>query len=317
MRAEEHLLRSKLSLSKLTAVAGTPDFPVAGFPMKFTWQQEWVAIFDKQVDLLKEDIARARVEDRIIVYLSCPISPRGGGFSSTNVEIANHTKRRLMNEFGYRFWFLNPAEYQMESKEGTGLIRRHARDLGISDDELKALPKISGGDYMRMWTRVLVEDDDKQNLGGSFDGYYFLGPSDVRDFLTQGGARSVTAGLEEFFARQFATSAEFRDAYSVPDLVWQPDWSEVGTDEDKERAAQARQDWDDRRRSFFRYYGLRAGTAFSLGSHDEWNIFLTLNDLRLAKAKGDVGGLLAGYFDGRQIDLGAAFVRVSPGYEKS
>ena len=31
---------------------------------------------------------------------------------------------------------------------------------------------------MRMWTRVLAEDDDKQ-LGSRFSAFYFLAPSDV------------------------------------------------------------------------------------------------------------------------------------------
>jgi hypothetical protein len=47
--------------------------------MQFTWQTgEWVKIFGTQVDQIKEDIARAVSEDRLIIYLSCPISSRGG-----------------------------------------------------------------------------------------------------------------------------------------------------------------------------------------------------------------------------------------------
>lgn len=303
------------SLKRTAVVAGKPRRPVESFAMAFTWQDEWTQIFDKQVELLREDIARARVEDRVIVYLSCPISPRGGGFSGTNVEIANHTQRRLMNEFGHRFWFLNPAQYQMESKEGVGLIIRHARALGMSEEELRKLPKPSGGDYMRMWTRVLVEDD-ADNLGAHFDGFYFVGPNDVRSFLTEGGSRSVTAGVEEFFARQYTMNVEFRDAYSVGGIEWRQDWSTAIEDEAlREEAAKARQVWEDRRKAFFRYYGLRAGAAFSLGSHDEWNIFRLLNEMRLQQRKGDVGELLAGYFDGRQLSMGSAAARVQPGYE--
>ena len=57
---------------------------------------------------------------------------------------------------------------------------------------------------------------------------------------------------------------------------------------------------------FFRFYAARASANFSKGCHDEWNIFCEINRARLAHSNGDVGQLLAGYFDGRQIDPGAA-----------
>ena len=112
---------------------GTPveAEPVAGFPnMRFRWYRDWEPIFDRQIKSVRQDIARARVEDKFVLYLSCPISSRGGSHSLTNVAIAPFTERRLITEWGQRFWFLNPAQYQMESKEGTGLIlnsRRGAR----------------------------------------------------------------------------------------------------------------------------------------------------------------------------------------------
>jgi hypothetical protein len=65
---------------------------------------------------------------------------------------------------------------------------------------------------------------------------------------------------------------------------------------------------------------LRASVNFSLGSHDEWNIFVELNRLRLKDSQkgtppdGDTGELLAGFFDGRQVDPGAAVQVVSRGY---
>ena len=114
--------------------------PVEGFDIQFEWKtNEWLNIFDEQIALIKSDIARARAEDRVIVYLSCPISSRGGGYSSTNVDIAKHTERRLLADWGHRFWILNPAQYQLESKEGTGLIIQHAKKLGISGAALRRL----------------------------------------------------------------------------------------------------------------------------------------------------------------------------------
>ena len=81
-------------------------------------------IFDLQIDLVKSDIRRARAEGKLIVYLSCPISSRGGGYHGTNVDIAKYTERALLQRWGEGFWILNPVQYQLESKAGTGLMDR-------------------------------------------------------------------------------------------------------------------------------------------------------------------------------------------------
>lgn len=120
-------------------------YPVDGFPMKYSWQKgDWEILFNEQIKLIKEDIYRARVQGRLVVYLSCPISSRGGGYSGTNVEITEFTKLKLLQEWGTGFWILNPASYQMESKSGTGLMHRHALNLWGPDGEarLKELVKI-------------------------------------------------------------------------------------------------------------------------------------------------------------------------------
>ena len=278
-------------------------YPVEGFDIQFEWKTNaWLKIFDEQISLIKGDIARARAEDRIVTYLSCPISSRGGGYSVTNVDIAKHTQRRLLADWGHRFWILNPAQYQLESKEGTGLIKQHAKRINISEAELERLQESSlpeGGDYMRMWTKVLVEDEaeDNRHLGRNFDAFYFLGPSDVRDFFSSGGALTVTAGIEEYFARKFTMDPDFYRFYS--------------TNEDE---------WETLRKQFFRFYSVRASANFSLGCHDEWNIFRLINQARLDASKtnsapnGDAGELLSGFFDGRQITPGAAVCEVSGGY---
>lgn len=278
-------------------------YPVEGFDIQFEWQtNDWLRIFDEQTSLIKADIARARAEDRVVVYLSCPISSRGGGYSVTNVDIAKHTQRRLLADWGHRFWILNPAQYQLESKEGTGLIMQHAEKLKISKTELTRLRKLhppEGGNYMRMWTKVLVEDEEKdsRHLGRNFDAFYFLGPSDVRDFFTSGGALTVTAGIEEYFARKFTMDPDFHRFYST-------------------RGSK----WETQRKHFFRFYSVRASANFSLGCHDEWNIFRLINQARLDASKkdtppeGDAGELLSGFFDGRQITPGAAVCEVSGGY---
>lgn len=293
---------------------------VPDFDITFEWQtNEWSKLFDAQIRLIKEDIARAQAEDRVIVYLSCPISSRGGGYARTNVDIAKHTERQLLTDWGHRFWILNPAQYQMESREGTGLIKRHARELGITEEELKALPRPVGGDYMRMWTKVLVEDDGR-NAGYNFDAFYFLGPTDVRAFFTRGGAVTVTAGIEEYFARKFTFDPDFRKEYTKPGPNWE--LAVEANDEESLKEKDRREEWELARKRFFRFYAIRASANFSLGCHDEWNIFRLINERRLELTRnddlpnGNVGEVLAGFFDGKQIDPGAAVTCVSKGYAR-
>jgi len=293
--------------------------------MEYKWNEQWEALFEEQVKLLKSDIARAKAADQLVVYLSCPISSRGGGFHGTNVDIAKHTQDRLMTDWGQRFWILNPARYQMESKEGTGLIQRHAETLEMPLEELEQLPRPSGGDYMRMWTKVLVEDDGEEpHQGRDFDAFYFIGPTDVRHFFTRGGAVNVTAGIEEYFSRKFAIDPDFRDYYSRGGIQWDRSWTDRKEPKKRPADQQALVDgWEAARKDFFRFYAVRASANFSLGCHDEWNIFRMINETRLKETAtkkyqgGDTGIMLAGFFDGRQIDPGAAFTPISVGYAVS
>jgi len=298
--------------------------PVPGFPMRFTWQKGLLyELFDRQVDLINQDIARARSAGRLVVYISCPISSRGGGHAATNVEIALHTQNRLQKEWGDRFWFLNPAEYQMESRAGTGLILRHARQMlaenKIQLDEGQTLEMLlaslgpQGGDYMRMWTRVLVEDQiedntilqsnsdgtflrkipDEHNLGGCFAGYYFVGPTDAKDFFSVSGAKSISAGVEAYFARKYSVDPFFRRYFSPNGLDAENIWFVL-------------------RQDFLRFYSHRYGANYSLGSHDEWNIWCVLNKKRIEKL--GVGSQISGYFEGHQIDLSSSEYGLSRGY---
>ena len=277
---------------------------VKGFPIRFEWQQgDWVRLFDKQVEQVQDDIARARAEERYIIYLSCPISPRGGGMSTTNVDIAGFTARWLMNAWGPRFWVLNPSAYQLESKQGRSLIYKFAEELGIKKervDYLRANFAPIGGDYMRMWTRVLVEDGG-DNVGGLFTAFYFLSPIDVQRFFGQNATSTLSAAAEEYFTRQYALNAEFRDYFSLEgaDGTRPTDWQVA---------------WQQRRDAFIRFYTMRASAMFSLGSHDEWNILVALNKQRIANPKYQIGEQITAYFDGKQVDPGAAEAPISPGY---
>lgn len=285
--------------------------PVAGLPFEFRWRGgTWKALFDKQIALVERDIARARAEDRVMVFQSSPLSGRGGGHYATNVEIADHTARRILEEWGDRFWVLNPARYQMESKEGTGLMNLHARELSretgeeIDVDRLFREEPPGGGDYMRMWTRILAEDDG-DDLGGRWDAMVFIGPTDVRDFFLESGSRTWTAGVEEHFSRKVTMDRDFHDNFAPPFF-----------DEAGERLtgeAETRE-WKRRREAFFRYYTIRAGVNFSLGSHDEFNLWQELNRRRRAASPHGIADQIAGFFDGRQLDPSAAVRPIPPGY---
>ncbi len=313
-----------------------PRAVIPGYDLRFRWHDgSWEKIFDKQIELIQDDIKRVRAEDKLVVYLSCPISSRGGSYHGTNVDIAKHTERRLLQRWGERFWILNPAQYQLESKAGTGLITRHAKEAGIALDELEAYSKPGGGDYMRMWMTVLVHDDDGsedpaegrpdprlKDTGQRFDAFYFLGPSDVHDFFTLGREQTLSAGVEEYFARRFATDPDFRDFFSLEGLEWRRGWADDKGLSQAEKKAQTglRQTWEELRKQFVNFYTLRASVNFSLGSHDEWNIFQQINSKRrkaLVSAEmpnGDPGIQLAGFFDGVQIDPASTETAVSRGY---
>jgi hypothetical protein len=281
--------------------------------LSFTWLTgDWKAIFDEQIALIKSDVARARAEDRLVAYLSCPISSRGGGWFGTNVDIARHVERSLLERWGEAFWVLNPVQYQLESKAGTGLINRHAERLGIDLAKLMSKSSPGGGDYLRMWTKVLVEDG-ADNLGRNFDAFYFLGPRDVLSFFTQSESLTLTAGIDAYFSRKFSTDASFRDAFSIPSINWgDATQSTAGSD--------ARKAWIKKRTDFLRFYGLRASANFSLGSHDEWAIFRLINAGRRKRSTapgmldGDVGDQLAGFFDGIQVDPSSSEASLSRGY---
>jgi hypothetical protein len=289
--------------------------PVPGFPLKFSWSTgDWQTIFDEQISQIQADVARARADDRLVIYLSCPVSSRGGGWSGTNVDIAKHVERALIERWGEGLWVLNPAQYQLESKAGTGLINRHAARLGIDLGALLSKGGPSGGDYMRMWTKVLVEDGG-DNLGRNFDAFYFLGPRDVLSFFTRRETLTLTAGIEDYFSRKFATDASFRDTFSIPGIPW-------GAPSPTGPTPDPRQAWVKQRLAFLRFYGLRASANFSLGSHDEWAILRLINAGRRKRSvtpdmlDGDVGDQVAAFFDGNQVDPASSEAGLSRGYAR-
>jgi hypothetical protein len=211
----------------------------------------------------------------------------------------------------------------METKEGVGLMYQHAeairRETGKTIDVahlIKNNPP-TGGDYMRMWTKVIVEDDYYRgtnqiipNTGNLFDAFYFIGPTDVQDFFLS-AARSLSQAVEIYFARKYSLDEDFKNDFDciMENNVCHP----LNLANPQEKSM-----WQQRRQEFFRYYAIKAGTNFSIGSHDEWNIVRMLNAKR--QAHPDVYGIsgqIAVFFDGRQIDLGSYAMPATPGYATS
>jgi hypothetical protein len=295
--------------------------PVVDFPIEFEWQTgDWEILFDRQAALVKADLKRAHHEGRAIVYMSCSISSVGGGHFATNVDVAGSVERNLMAKWGERFFILNPSRYQMETKEGTGLIIQHAeaikRETGrvIDLDKLMQICPPTGGDYMRMWTKVMVEDEYYSgankiipNCGNILDLVYFIGPTDVQDFFL-GEARSLSQAVEIYFARKYAFDSDFKRDFDClePQGICRPFNLDIPQERDL---------WRQRRLDFFKYYAIKAGTSFSLGCHDEWNIAVLLNEKRRANPDiYGIGGQICMFFDGRQLDLGTCCNQIAPGY---
>jgi hypothetical protein len=304
--------------------------PIPGFGT-FEWMTgRWQAIFDRQLGLIQADLAKAHAEDRMVLYLSCPISGRGGGSVRTNVEVATFTARRLMHIWGERLFVLNPAAYQLESREGTGLVLEHIRQLfGSTDEEARREPgryldrllteyTPHGGDYLRMWVTALVDDRSlavdaaKRGLmcGGLFDGIYFLGPSDVAGYFSSGEGASLTSIVETYFARKHASDPEFRQEFDFRGGSQSNSPTLLDLTVSQDRA-----EWEDRRKRFFRFYALRASASFSLGCRDEWNTLVRINRRRAEDEAYGAGEEMACYFDGRQVNPAASTGMVPRGYE--
>jgi hypothetical protein len=137
-------------------------------------------------------------------------------------------------------------------------------------------PGASGADYMLMWTRVL---EGRTGLGEDFDFVYFVGPSE--------------------FARHFSLDGrgdmEKLDAYYDGLVKTDPDLAKID------------------KKSFREYYALRASVAFSLGSHDEWNIVGAINAARRASKDYGIARQLGVLFDGRAVAPGLFETAIAAG----
>jgi hypothetical protein len=140
-----------------------------------------------------------------------------------------------------------------------------------------ALPNGKGTDYMLMWTRVL---EGATGDGADFDFVYFTGPDD------------------------FKRGLNLRDA----DLMGQ-------LDAEYDRRAMTDPGIKSVDKHLFRnYYALRASVAFSLGSHDEWNIVRSINEKRRHADAHGIARQWAVWFDGQPVSPSQYETQAAPGY---
>ena len=169
----------------------------------------------------------------------------------------------------------------------TQLEERYGPKLWVLDpaqfESLKGQdPAPQGGDFLYMWTQILAGAD---GLGKDFDMVYFVGPNDVRGYFTAQGANAHANWLGELH-RYVDQRAERDERFR----------QEIAANSEK-------------RQAFVRFYGIRASSAFSLGAHDEWNLFVRVNRKR------GVGEQIAMYFDGRPLSPAEMETEIKPGYE--
>jgi len=160
--------------------------------MKYCADPAFTGAVDALTLKLRQETRAARQAGRLVIYMSTPISPRGGGVEKVNVEIAAAVKARLERAYGAGVWILDPGANQMPS-------------VGTKSP--------GGGDYMVMFTRVLAGDD---GAGRDFDMVHFTGPEDMRAFFGCGGD-DITGCLARWLAGRAATDADLKRIVDNPD----------------------------------------------------------------------------------------------------
>jgi len=160
--------------------------------MKYCTDPAFSGAVDALTLKLRQDARAARQAGRLVIYMSTPISPRGGGVEKVNVEIAAAVKARLEKVYGGGAWILDPGAHQMPS-------------IGAKAP--------GGGDYMVMFTRVLAGDD---GAGRDFDMAHFTGPADMRAFFGCSGD-DITGCLGRWLAGRAAADADLKRVADNPD----------------------------------------------------------------------------------------------------
>jgi len=155
----------------------------------------------------------------------------------------------------------------------------------VGPDPSKKVPQRIWADVPKeYWTFAIA-----QIIGKDFNLLFAAGPSEIKDFF--GGPDDMPASLERYVELRAKADPDFRDKIaSIPEA----------------------------KKRFLAYYTSNASVAFSDGSHDEWNIFVEINNRRRNDPKAfGLGEQIPIFFDGRSASPAEMEMKVSPGYEKN
>jgi len=144
------------------------------------------------------------------------------------------------------------------------------------------LPNGSGADYMLMWTSIL---EGREGLGEDLDFVYFAGPQDFARVFELDGTADM-GKIDAYFDKRLKSDPDLQKA--VQGGLTKP--------------------------AFRKYYAFKASSAFSRGSHDEWNIIRLVNERRRNDSRLGIGNQLPVLFDGRGVPAADSESTVSEGY---
>lgn len=146
---------------------------------------DFLPIIRQTVLNLRSQIQTQR-KDKLIAYISVPLTARGGGYRPLNVAISDFLKAKLEAKFEGRVWALAPGKAESELPQ-----------VGSKSAQ--------GGEYMYMWTQVLAGDD---GYGRDFDLLYAAGPSEIGSFF--GAPDDLANALNRYMELRAAGDADFR-----------------------------------------------------------------------------------------------------------
>jgi len=159
--------------------------------IKYCVDPAFEPVMQEQARKIRADVQAERQAQKLIVYASTPISPRGGGHVATNLAIAASVKVQLEKEYGAAVWVLDPGRYQLPAVAGKSP---------------------GGSEYMVMWTAVLAGDDGS---GPDFDMVHFTGPGNMRAFFGC-GPTDVTGCIDRWVTARAAADEKFRREVADP-----------------------------------------------------------------------------------------------------
>lgn len=181
------------SLIAAIGASSAPGEDSSGFAVRcapigvcFCVNHEFDSLINANVSRLRRDLAVARSSGKLTIYISTPLSTKGGSHFAVNAAAADATKKALATRFGTdRVYILNPADVSMR----------------IGD-------KNAGqGDYMLLWALVL---GGERGLAEDFDAVYFMGPSDYASTLHLTGTDDLVQ-LGKEFDRLLSENVKFAD----------------------------------------------------------------------------------------------------------